>query len=466
MKNATTLVWFRGPRYIARALAICAALACGSGSPHDAPTSPPPDKPVAEVPDGPFTPGQSYFGRKQYIEYIAGNAPVIFTAPHGGTLTPSEIPERSCGTTVRDLNTELLARRISAAFFARTGKYPHVIINRLARSRLDANRDVDEASCGNAAATVAWEEWHSFIEIAKSASIAASGRGWLEDLHGHGHDVQRLELGYLLTNAELDLPDSLLEGLEASSSVRQLSLDDSATTFAQLLRGPASLGALFAAEGYPAIPSPADPMSLGADYFDGGYNARRHGCVESGEICAVQIEANRIGVRDSDENVERFAEAVVTVTLKFLKDRWGSLRPPLLHFHYRPRHRRHLHLLATPHHPPVRPTHGDGPPGAHHVRPRDESFPQRRRQEVHLELDRQHLEAGLHERQRRVPARAVENGGDDSGMQKAVLLGQPFIEGKLDLDTTRFHAREPGTDRLHHALTFKADAHAALEFTV
>ncbi len=37
----------------------------------------------------------------------------------------------------------------------------------------------------------------------------------------------------------------------------------------------------------------------------------------------MQIEANRIGVRDSDEDVERFAEAVVKVTLEFLEDRWG-----------------------------------------------------------------------------------------------------------------------------------------------
>jgi hypothetical protein len=64
-------------------------------------------------------------------------------------------------------------------------------------------------------------------------------------------------------------------------------------------------------------------MPLGADYFNGGYNSRRHGCVDGGEICAIQVEANRIGVRDSDEDVERFAEAVVKVTLEFLEDRWG-----------------------------------------------------------------------------------------------------------------------------------------------
>lgn len=308
---------------LAQALLAATAWACSSATPRDAPTGPPSVDPVAAVPIGPFTPGQSYFGRNQYVEYIAGNAPVIFTAPHGGTVTPEEITERTCGTTVRDSNTEELARTIGAVFFERTGKYPHVIINRLARSRLDANRDVAEASCGNAAAAVAWEEWHALIEIATSASIASSGRGWLTDLHGHGHAIPRLELGYLLSNANLDLPDAQLEALEASSSVRELSLTDTATTFAQLLRGPQSLGALFAAQGYRAIPSPDEPMPSGAEYFDGGYNTRRHGCADGGQICAVQIEANRAGVRDTEANRLRFAEAVVTVSLAFLRARWG-----------------------------------------------------------------------------------------------------------------------------------------------
>ncbi|MEV0690131.1 hypothetical protein [Streptomyces sp. NPDC050388] len=83
---------------------------------------------------------------------MAGNLPVIFTAPHGGSLTPEDIPARSSATcgpktvTQTDLNTQDLARQIQQAFFAKTGKYPHVVINRLARSRLDANRDIGAAA--------------------------------------------------------------------------------------------------------------------------------------------------------------------------------------------------------------------------------------------------------------------------------------------------------------------------------
>lgn len=320
--------WWRGlPRACVLALAAFSVLSCGG--PHSAgrvPTTPPPVDPVAAVPAGPYTPGYRYFGRNQYIEYIAGNAPVIFSAPHGGALTPEEIGARTCGTTVTDRNTEGLARALSTAFFARTGKYPHIIINRLARSRLDANRDLPEATCGHPAAAAAWEEWHALIGIAKAAAVASAGRGWYVDLHGHGHEIQRLELGYLLSAATLDLTDAQIDAqgsFEQSSSVRTLSRDDTTTSFAQLLRGPQSLGALFAAEGIPAVPSPHYPSPAGAQYFTGGYNTERHGCAGGGPVCGLQIEANLEGLRDEDPSIVRFAEIITRVTIAYLRDRWG-----------------------------------------------------------------------------------------------------------------------------------------------
>ena len=51
-----------------------------------------------------YVPGHSYFGANGYIEYVAGNAPVIFTASHGGALLPASIPDRTgarCGTARR-----------------------------------------------------------------------------------------------------------------------------------------------------------------------------------------------------------------------------------------------------------------------------------------------------------------------------------------------------------------------------
>ena len=281
---------------------------------------------------GAYTPGATYYGKNQYVEYIAGNLPVIFTAPHGGSLQPADIPTRTaeaCGgsaTTVRDTNTQELVRAIRDAFFARTGKYPHIVINRLHRDRLDANRDLTEAACGNEAAATAWSEYHDFIEAAKSRIVADHGKGWYTDVHGHGHTVQRLELGYELSASRLRLSDATLDGssvYEDASTFRTFS-QQSPLSFSALLRGPTSLGTLFGNAGYPSVPSQQDPApASGEPYFSGGYNTERHGCKGGGQICGVQIEAHMTGVRDNAANRAAFAAKLAEVYDEYLSVNFG-----------------------------------------------------------------------------------------------------------------------------------------------
>jgi hypothetical protein len=264
-----------------------------------------------------FTPGVSYFGANGYIEYIAGNLPIIISAAHGGTLQPASIPLRTaaaCGdddfSTTRDLNTDALALAIQAAFFGRTGKYPHVIVNRLHRNRLDANRPLDGGACANAEAMQAWTEFQDYIAIAKAAVTADHGKGWFTDLHGHGHAIQRLELGYNMTGATLRNDDATLNGdpaFEAATSISVFSAE-SPRAFTDLLRGQTALGTLFANAGYPAVPGLQDPAPAeGQAFFSGGYNTRAHGCMDGGAICGVQIEANLTGVRDTASSRADFA---------------------------------------------------------------------------------------------------------------------------------------------------------------
>jgi len=333
----------RGPRtlrpWFLLAILLKIAGACGGDS-----TAPPGDDttgttPRPTIPPGPYVPGRSYFGRNGYIEYVAGNAPVIYTAPHGGDLTPSEISDRTaarCGgaaTTSVDLNTEELVRAMQQRHFARYGTYPHVVIDHLARRKLDANRTEPEASCGSAAAVVALAEWHAFIDVAKAAVIAASGKGWYMDMHGHGHAKQRLELGYLLTSGQLALTDAVLDANRAfqdTASIRTVS-EASPVSFSALLRGPTSLGSLYAANGFPAVPSASDPSPGADDYFSGGDDTRRHACgaeasalggVTGGNICGVQIEANFTGVRDTPANRERFGDVTAVVLREYLATHW------------------------------------------------------------------------------------------------------------------------------------------------
>jgi hypothetical protein len=265
--------------------------------------------------------GQIYFGRNGYIEYIAGDLPIVITAPHGGTLIPSEIPDRTGRdiTTVRDSDTEELARTIGNVFANQAGGRPHIIIVRLRRTKIDANRALLEATVGNRLAGRAWIEFHSFIEAAKATVIDQHGTGFYIDLHGHGHPIPRLELGYLLTSGILALPDATIDAAshEDESAIRTLSRTSPAS-FAEILRGPTSLGALFEAEGFPSVPSVSTPGPGAAEYFEGGYNTDRHGSRHGGPISGVQIETNFAGVRDSQTSRELFAAALVRVMAQYM----------------------------------------------------------------------------------------------------------------------------------------------------
>ncbi|MEX0892141.1 MAG: hypothetical protein WEB88_08215, partial [Gemmatimonadota bacterium] len=270
----------------------------------------------------PLESGQSYFGYRDYIEYIAGDIPLVISAPHGGSLRPSEMPQRTEGTTVRDTNTEELARAIVAAFEARLGGRPHVIISRVHRVHLDPNREIGEAAQGNPAAELAWREFQTFIEDARLRVRQAGGEGFYIDLHGHGHAIQRLEWGYLLSSSDLTVTDQLLnrDAMVEASSVREIA-QRTGQPLAELLRGPASLGALLAAEDYRSVPSPDDPHPAGQPYFSGGYNTARHGSRDGGTISGVQLECNFAGVRDTAAARAAFAEALVTALESYF-DAW------------------------------------------------------------------------------------------------------------------------------------------------
>jgi hypothetical protein len=266
--------------------------------------------------------GQSYFGRNDYVEYIPGELPIIISAPHGGSLQPGEIPDRTSGTTVQDMNTADLSRRIAAALEEITGKRPHLAILHLHRRKLDANREIAEAAQGSGYAERAWYEYHTWIEIAKETVSRDQGRGLYLDIHGHGHEKQRLELGYLLSATDLARSDSELEDAQyaAKSSIRAL-VDESSSGLAELLRGEDSLGEILERKGYPAVPSQSDPHPQGAPYFSGGYSTARHGSRDGGVIDGVQIEHNYQGVRDSASNREAYAHALAESILEFLERR-------------------------------------------------------------------------------------------------------------------------------------------------
>ncbi len=301
-------------------------IACSGDA--SAPTAPAPIP--AAGPVGPFTVGTSYLDARSWVQYTAGDAPLVIIAPHGGLLSPGELPDRSCTgcVTANDTNTQLLARVIVDTFAARTGRRPHLVVNLLHRRKFDANRDLPEASGGNTAALRGpWEWLHAAVDTAKADVGRRWQRGLVIDLHGHAHAIPRLELGYLLTATQLRLDDAALtsSGAFSSSSVARLLQNGlSNRTPAERLRGATSLGGLLEARGFAAVPSSVAPAPLvGEDYFNGGFNTARHGSRSASTTDAVQIECHFTGLRDTEASRAAFASALVDALLVLFANEYG-----------------------------------------------------------------------------------------------------------------------------------------------
>ncbi len=270
--------------------------------------------------------GETYFGNNRYVEYLAGDLPIVIAAPHGGREKPAEIPDRKEGTFAFDTNTQELARTIAEVFQKRTGHRPHVVICRVHRRKVDCNREVVEAAGGNEKAGRIWTEFHGFIETARQSVVAQHRRGFFIDLHGHGHRDARLELGYLHRRELFALPDAEISRPEAiaAGSLRSFA-STSQTPYAALLRGPMSLGALLEKEGFPATPSPGKPVPSDP-YFSGGHNVQQHARYAPG-FAGVQIETNFKGVRDTPASREKFAQALLNALKVYLDANLGLKLP-------------------------------------------------------------------------------------------------------------------------------------------
>ncbi len=267
-----------------------------------------------------LVPGKSVFGEHQYTEYIPGDIPLVVCSPHGGRLTPEDIPDRTRGVVQPDVNTQDLARAFAAAVHARTGHHMHLIISNLHRKELDPNREIEEAAQGSPIAEKAWNEYHGFIAQACAATVKQYGVAFFIDLHGQSHPDVRIELGYQHSAKDLAASDEQLNDSSylAKSSI-QLIAKQSQEPYSQLVRGPASLGALLEKKGFLAAPSPRMP-SPQEPFFTGGYTVRRY-CAAKDHVTGLQVETYKPKLRDTKESRQKFAEALVDVLEEYLPAR-------------------------------------------------------------------------------------------------------------------------------------------------
>jgi hypothetical protein len=249
----------------------------------------------ASVPANPkakYQPGKSYFGTKNYIQYIAGDLPIVISSPHGGTLKPSEIPDRTWGTTVYDSYSMHYTLETISYLVKKTGRQPHVIINRLSRIKLDANRPIGEAAQGHPIAEKAYKEFHAFINAAKASVTAGCGKGLYLDHHTNGHSDAWVEMGYRLSKTDLKQTDKLLDTSKyiTKSSLKNLA-SQPGQSLASLVRGKDSVGNQIQTTGYKCVPSIKYPDPGAGGYFNGGYNTETHGSKHGGTIDGMQVEA-------------------------------------------------------------------------------------------------------------------------------------------------------------------------------
>lgn len=274
-----------------------------------------------------WKPGSKIYYQHDWVEVMPGDMPIVISVPHGGFLKPADIPDRTCKdegglVTVTDSYTIETALAIRLAFFKKYNHSPFIVISNIARTKVDQNRDLYQAACGNEFAETAWRQFHNAVDTALALAVSEYGYALYIDLHGHGHKNQRLELGYSLTGADLReafQKDADLSFWNENSSLQNL-LKSKRTTFRKLVWGKHSFGSLIYKNGIPAVPSLQDPFPLEDEkFFSGGYNTRRYTSAGYPGVFGWQIECNFKGVRDSETSRNNFAEQFVSTYSRFIK---------------------------------------------------------------------------------------------------------------------------------------------------
>jgi len=309
--------------------------------------------------------GDTIYGFKRYVMLIVGDkdVPLMLGIPHDGVAVGSpEIPET--GDTGRDINTNPFATAIATLFKEETGKRPWVIINNIARKRVDPNSYPDEVDerYTHADAKSTWQSYHELMAAARavmSTALQHKTGGIFIDVHGHAHKyvnghqvyytsatsgnqvlsdfIDQTEIGYGLSSHSLEQNDAYLNNLADSSSVNAIADAHPAVPFSALIRGVNSFGGMLQAQSIIAVPGSVlqilnrnatlfGTSSSGAParrpYFTGGYLTRKYGTVALGStigyndnISSLQIETPGITVRNNPSiiavSAPRFKRAII-----------------------------------------------------------------------------------------------------------------------------------------------------------
>ncbi len=276
-----------------------------------------------------------------WIEYRQGTVNIILSVPHGGNEKPSNITDRidgckdandncvynknsTCATNDCDARTSIDSYTKSIAnsvyddlcdLLGNNDK-PYFVFNKLHRSKLDVNREVDLGAQGDAQAILAYDTYHDYIIEAKNES---GPRGIIFDFHGQSHPPNYMELGYLITKTDLNNED-----YDTSSSSIKALVAACNVTGEDILVGPLSFGELLQDEGKDAVPSETNPKPTpGESFYSGGHITKIHGSRDGGQYDAIQLEMpneERLSAYTNSAGRAAYAEKIANAIYNYYQE--------------------------------------------------------------------------------------------------------------------------------------------------
>ena len=266
-----------------------------------------------------------------FVEFRKGNIPLIIVAPHGGDLKPHWIENRDCQGSVitKDLYTLDIAFQIENEL-NNMGYQPFIAYAKIHRIKIDLNRSLQTSHCEDDTSNELWQLFHDQIFTFRQEIINNYNRGLLIDIHGHGHPIQRIELGYLITSQklrELSGDETFIQHNETSIN-SLIENHPENKKLGDLLFGDNALGSLLSKNGFPTVPSSIDraPKS-GEPFFSGGTNTKNYGSKYQNGVDAIQLELNRNGLRQDSEDRERFSKVFAKILIDYMKFHYSDIFP-------------------------------------------------------------------------------------------------------------------------------------------
>ena len=254
---------------------------------------------------------------EQWVQVIKGDIPLVISVPHGGRFHDSAIPDRACSDEGRvikgmDLNTKEIVLSIEEIFVQKYNKRPYIVISNISRRKVDQNREIELATCGHPQAIKAWNSYHDAIDAVLKYANKEHGDLFFVDVHGHGHEVKRGELGYNINASYLRKIyfDGTNDSIAQHSSLGNYLHKEGKEKLFSLLYGEKAFGTILTKNGYPSTPSLQDPHPKeGEPFFSGGYITRKYTSTAYPYVIGVQIELPLIHVRDTDANLKQYADS-------------------------------------------------------------------------------------------------------------------------------------------------------------